>query len=91
MKGMPPSTSALSRAAEHEVWYERPRPSAPSLRASRSLEDSFEAGALKMGIFPHSRAVGEVLETIKPISEEHGFMALFLASEGNRIPLNSMT
>ena len=53
--------------------------------------DSFEAGALKMGIFPHSRAVGEVLETIKPISEEHGFMALFLDSEGNRIPLNSMT
>ena len=53
--------------------------------------DSFEAGALKMGIFPQSGAGGEVLQTKKPISEEHGFMALFLDSEGNRIPLNSMT
>ena len=53
--------------------------------------DSFEAGALKMGIFPHSGAGGEVLQTKKPISAEHGFIALFLDSEGNRIPLNSMT
>ena len=36
-------------------------------------------------------AGGEVLQTKKPISEEHGFMALFLDSEGNRIALNSMT
>jgi hypothetical protein len=84
--------------------------------------NSFEAGALKMGNFPHSgaggaicfgehytpgpagvviyldkvlnkveSAGGEVLQTKKPISEEHGFMALFLDSEGNRITLNSMT
>jgi len=86
--------------------------------------DSVEAGALKMGIFPHSgagdaicfgehytpgpaglviyldanpnldkveSAGGEVLQTKKPISEEHGFMSLFLDSEGNRIALNSMT
>ena len=36
-------------------------------------------------------ASGEVLQTKKPISEEHGFMSLFLDSEGNRIALNSMT
>ena len=53
--------------------------------------DSFESGALKMGISTHSRAGGEVLQTKKPISEEHGFTALFLHSEGNRFALNSMT
>ena len=53
--------------------------------------DSFEAGALKMGISTHSRAGGEVLQTKKPISEEHGFISLFLDSEGNRIALNSIT
>ena len=53
--------------------------------------DSFEAGALKMGISTHSRAGGEVLQTKKLISEEHGFTALFFHSEGNRFALNSMT
>jgi hypothetical protein len=53
--------------------------------------DYFEAGVLKMGISPHNRAGGGVLQTKKPISEEHGFTALFLHSEGNRFALNSMT
>ena len=53
--------------------------------------DYFEARVLKMGIFPHNRAGGEVLQTKKPFSEEHGFTALFLHSEGNRFALNSMT
>jgi predicted enzyme related to lactoylglutathione lyase len=53
--------------------------------------DYFEAGVLKMGISPHNRAGGGVLQTKKPISEEHCFMAFFLDSEGNQIPLNSMT
>ena len=53
--------------------------------------DSFEAGALKMDIFHHNGAGGEVLQTKKPISEEQGYMAFFLDIEGNRIPLNSMT
>jgi len=90
--------------------------------------DPFEAGPIKMGIFPHSgvggaicfgehytpgsngvviyldanpdldkvlnkieSAGGEVLQTKKQISDEFGFMALFIDSEGNRIALNSMT
>ena len=53
--------------------------------------DSFESGALKMGISTHSRAGGEVLQTKKLISEEHDFTAFFLHSEGNWFALNSMT
>ena len=53
--------------------------------------DYFEVGVLIMGIFPHNRTRGEVLQTIKQISEEHGFTALFLDSEENRFALNSMT
>mgnify|MGYP001038278311 CR=1 FL=1 len=53
--------------------------------------DSFESGALKMGIFPYSGAGGEVLQTKKLISEEHDFTAFFLHSEGNWFALNSMT
>ncbi len=53
--------------------------------------DSFESGALKMGISTHSRAGGEVLQTKKLISEEHNFTAFFLHSEGNWFALNSMT
>lgn len=89
--------------------------------------DAFDAGPIKMGIFPHSGAGGsicygelyqpgpngvviyldanpdldivlsriedaggKVLQVKKQISEEHGFMALFLDSEGNRIALTSM-
>ncbi|MEA1881318.1 MAG: VOC family protein [Candidatus Marinimicrobia bacterium] len=89
--------------------------------------DVFDAGPVKMGIFPHSgaggaicfgehytpgsagvviyldanpnlddvlnkieAAGGKVLQTKKQISEEHGFMALYLDSEGNRIALTSM-
>ena len=53
--------------------------------------DSFESGALKMGISTHSRAGGEVLQTKKLISEEQGFTSVFLHSEGNLFALNSMT
>ena len=87
-------TEAINRSWTH--WFEIPVNNFD--RAITFYEtiynmkiDSFEAGALKMGLSTHSRAGGEVLQTKKPISEEHGFMALFLDSEGNRIALNSMT
>ena len=35
-------------------------------------------------------AGGKILVPKKPISPEHGFMALFLDSEGNRLALHSM-
>ena len=87
-------TEAINRSWTH--WFEIPVSNFG--RANTFYEtiynmkvDSFEAGAFKMGIFPHSGAGGEVLQTKKLISQEHGFMALFLDSEGNRFALNSMT
>ncbi len=35
-------------------------------------------------------AGGEIIKPKKAISEEHGFMATFLDSEGNRMALHSM-
>ena len=36
------------------------------------------------------KAGGKILQAKKQISPEHGFMALFLDSEGNRVALHSM-
>lgn len=82
---------------EHNVpsWYEVPVESMKS--AIRFYYTVFEyimsrnqAGSLEMGWFPWvENAGGRIIRGKTLIAEDHGYMAIFIVTEGNRVALHS--